>query len=258
MTTNNGITVHESFEQGTPAWFEARAGIVTASNVHKLLTPRLGVADNATSRGLIYRLAMERLTGHPVDAGATTYAMRRGTELEPYAREHFKQYWLAKGQSLTEAGFITRDHEATDNAPAYRIGYSPDGLIDDDGVLEIKCPGPEKFLTWFEDWEATRREYGRAAYVPAEHMLQVQTGLYVSGRTRGVFMAYTPGLTPIVSYTVSDPSWVNTIKAAVQAAETRINALVNLHRTATSGEPFDQWFDPFDEEATVIDLCPTN
>lgn len=254
MTTNNGITVHESFDQGTPAWFEARAGIVTASNVHKLLTPRLGVADNATSRGLIHRLAMERLTGHPVDAGATTYAMRRGTELEPYAREHFRQHWLDDGQTLTEAGFITRDHDATDTAPAYRIGYSPDGLIDNDGILEIKCPGPEKFLTWFEESERYYQDHGEPGYVPAEHMAQVQTGLYVAGRRHAVFMAYTPGLAPIVSDVSLSPVWVDAIKSAVQAAETKLNALVDLHRNATSGEPFDQWFDPFEDETAEIEL----
>ncbi len=254
MTANNGITVHESFEQGTPAWFEARAGIVTASNVHKLLTPKLGVADNATSRALIYRLAMERLTGHPVDAGATTYAMRRGTELEPYAREHFRLHWLDDGQTLTEAGFITRDHDATDTAPAYRIGYSPDGLIDDDGILEIKCPGPEKFLTWFEESERYYQEHGTPGYVPAEHMAQVQAGMYAAGRSYGVFMAYTPGLAPIVSDVSLSPFWVDAIKAAVQAAETRITSLIDQHRKATAGEPFDQWFDPFEDETAEIEL----
>lgn len=244
---NNGIIVHESFDQGTPAWFEARAGIVTASNVHKLLTPKLGVRNDKTSRALIHRLVHERRTGHPADGGATTFAMRRGTELEPYAREHFKQHWLADGQTVTEAGFITRDHEATDTAPAYRLGYSPDGLIDDDGVLEIKCPGPEKFWTWFEESERYYQDHGEPGYVPAEHMAQVQAGLYVAGRRHGVFMAYTPGLPPIVSDVVLAPFWVNAIKNAVIAAESRINALVNLHRNATSGEPFDPWFDPFDE-----------
>lgn len=248
------ITIHTDFEQGTPAWHEARAGHVTASNIHKLLTPNLAVADNATSRGLIHRLALERLTGHPVDAGATTYAMRRGTALEPYAREHYKQHY---NPNVREVGYVER-RGFINLTRSCTLGYSPDGLVDDDAIIEIKCPGPEKFLAWHEaaaEHEVKPVEDATdpfAGYVPPEHMLQVQAGIYTTGRSRGIFMAYTPGLAPLITEVPLYSRYVKAIEAAAVAAENRIFGTVAAFKHKTRGVPFDEWFDPMAEEEGVI------
>src|SRR5699024_11674022 len=78
-------------EQGSDEWKQARAGILTASVVGKLLTPTLQLAKNQTSRGLIREIVAERLTGIPTDT-YTTRDMERRSLHEPYAREVYSEH----------------------------------------------------------------------------------------------------------------------------------------------------------------------
>src|SRR5690625_7473329 len=92
------LTVYDDFDQGSGAWFEARRGIITASVVGSMITPKtVQPSNNQTSRGLITTLAAERITGH-VEETYMSYDMRRGVELEHYARvalaKHFKPVGL--------------------------------------------------------------------------------------------------------------------------------------------------------------------
>lgn len=120
------FTVHPLMEQGTPEWLEARKGRVTGS--------RFKDARDRTAKGLpsakckLYALdvARERCGGKAGDKFQNS-AMRFGTEQEPLARQAYEK---ATGNMVFEVGFITDDE-------GY-FGLSPDGLIDDDGVLEIK------------------------------------------------------------------------------------------------------------------------
>lgn len=119
-------TIHPLLEQGTPEWLEMRRGRITGS--------RFKDARDRTSKGLpsakcsLYAMdvARERCGGRAGEKFQNA-AMRFGTEQEPLARVAYEQ---ATGNVVFEVGFITDD--------AGFFGLSPDGLIDDDGVLEIK------------------------------------------------------------------------------------------------------------------------
>ena len=114
-------------DQNTDAWLEQRAGKFTASRASDLMA-RTKSGPSASRRNLLALLAVERLTGQPVD-GYRNAAMERGIELEAEARD---AYMFATGEVVTEAGFIV-----CPDLP--NTGCSPDGFVGD-GLVELKCP----------------------------------------------------------------------------------------------------------------------
>ena len=146
--------------QGTDEWHDQRRGIVTASVVGRLLTATGKPANNDTSRTLTAQLVAERITGW-TDPVYVSDDMLRGTEDEPRAVDVYAEHFAP----VTSTGFMVRDDWG------FRIGYSPDGLVGDDGLIEVKSRRAKKQLqTILED------------AVPAENMAQIQCGLLVSGR----------------------------------------------------------------------------
>src|SRR5699024_964585 len=122
-------TFFNELEQGTDEWLQARCGIVTASTMRSLVTASGKPADNDTSRGFVRQLATERIIGVP-EFTYPTRPMQRGNLLEPHARELYAEHYAP----VEEVGFIRLD---TDE---YSLGYSPDGLVGHDGLIEIKSP----------------------------------------------------------------------------------------------------------------------
>jgi putative phage-type endonuclease len=110
--------------QGSPEWFAARRGNVGASSVYKVMAK----GEGKVRKKYMIDLLVERLGGEV--ESFTSAAMQRGTELEPIARS---AYEVATGQMVAECGFIIHPTIA-------RFGASPDGLVGDRGLLEIKCP----------------------------------------------------------------------------------------------------------------------
>lgn len=202
-------------EQRSEAWYDARRGIVTASAVSKLLTPTLKVADNDTSRGLTATLAAERITGWTEETGMTS-DMWRGVEHEPFARDHYSGHH----QQAVQCGFMRREEDG------WTLGLSPDGLVGDDGGVEIKCPRAKTHINWT-----------LADEVPAQHMAQIQAALLVSGRDWWDFCSFVAGLPLFVKRVLPDPAWHEAIIAAAASAELAIDLLVGDYELATKGLP---------------------
>ena len=114
--------------QESADWMLARCGMFTASRASDLMA-RTKSGPSASRGNLLALLAIERLTGHPVETYQND-AMRRGNELEGEARD---AYSFSTGNPVQESGFVVND-------ALPRTGCSPDGLIGDDGLVEIKCP----------------------------------------------------------------------------------------------------------------------
>lgn len=146
-------------KQGTHEWHQARLGVVTASKVSAIITPTGKPTSGQKRRRYAIELACQRLTKRPTDT-PTTWAMQRGTDLEPLARVW---YTLETGRGVREVGFCLSDDRTT--------GASPDGLVGDDGAIEIKCPGV-----------ATYAEIVASGEIPDDHLLQCHHVLYVTGR----------------------------------------------------------------------------
>ncbi|SEC90171.1 lambda exonuclease family protein [Arthrobacter woluwensis] len=228
------LTIYNNLEQGADEWLQARCGILTASVIGQLITPSLGIADNETSRRLIRKLAAERITGHPI----TTYptkAMQRGTLLEPWARDAYAEH---AGVTVDEVGFMRIDTEGGS------LGYSPDGLVGDDGLIEIKCPGPDTHFQTVVDNK-----------VPDEHWGQLQAGLLVSGRTWIDFVSFCPGANTFVRRVEPSPAWRATLITAFVAAEERITDALNYYQANVKrySLPAAKWFDPFEEDQITLE-----
>lgn len=223
----------ENLEQGSDEWLQARCGIITASTMHNLVTPGGKVSESEKAYGFIKQLAAERITGHP-EVTYPTRPMQRGTMLEPFARD---EYVKITGNTVEEIGFMRLD---TDQ---YRLGFSPDGLVGEDGIIEIKCPSPKEHLrTMLTD------------KVPSQYVPQVQVGLYVSGREWCDFVSYCPGAAPYVTRMVPVPEWQAVIQEATTRAEIDIRGMVTAYQEAVvrSGLTESDWFDPFEEEDMVF------
>jgi putative phage-type endonuclease len=193
------MTLHilNDLEQGSEAWHDARRGIITASVVGKLLTPTLKVADNDVSRGITTTLAAERITGWTEET-AMTSDMWRGVESEPFARNAYSEHYA----EVTELGFMRRDEDG------WTLGFSPDGLVGDDGLIEIKSPRAKTHLRTI-----------LADQVPAHYMPQLQAGLLVSGRKWIDFVSYVGGMPLFVKRVLPDPKWHMAIVAAAMKFE---------------------------------------
>jgi hypothetical protein len=199
--------------QGSDEWHDQRRGMVTASVVGRLLTPTLEVADNETSRGLTATLVAERITGY-TDPTFVNDDMWRGIEDEPRAREKYSERY----EEAVECGFMVLETKAR------RLGYSPDGLVGDDGLIEVKSRRQKKQLQTILDDE-----------VPPENMAQLQAGLLVSGRAWVDYVSYCGGMPLYVKRVYPDERWFEAIDLAVIKFETTAAAMVSAYRKATKG-----------------------
>lgn len=255
-------------EQGTEAWHDQRRGLVTASVVGKLLTsdppeatsvpcpscgvevgpclsiakkqptllkvahsarsavaakqpPVIRVARNDTSRALTFTLAAERIAGWTEDLPMTS-DMWRGVDGEPYAREAYAEHF----PDVKEVGFMRRDEDG------WSLGYSPDGLVGDEGLIEIKSPRAK-----------THVQTVISGKVPAHYMPQLQAGLLVSGRAWCDFVSYVGGLHLAPIRVEPDPDWFDAITAACIAFEQNAARIVADYRTRVAGMPTTERID---------------
>lgn len=205
--------------QGTDEWYEQRRGMITASSVGGLLTAKdLKPADNTTSRGLVALLAAERITGW-VDPTYVSDDMLRGHEDEPRAVDVYSKHFAP----VKTIGFMVRSWGGC------RLGYSPDGLVGDDGLVEVKAPRPKTHVLT-----------ALGGTVPAEHMAQLQAGLFVSGREWIDFISFAGGMRLYVRRVLPDPRWFAAITAAVEVFETNIADTVTKYNAATDGMPMTE------------------
>lgn len=154
-------------EQGSDEWLAARRGYATASNFHKILAKGQG----KTRSSYLQQVVVERLTGKQV-VSFSNADTDRGTEQEPLAR---MAYEVKSGNMVEETGFI--------QIPDTMTGGSPDGLIGDDGGVEIKCRLPHLQL------EAIKK----GGY-PSGNVAQVQGLLWITGRAWWDYVSYSPDL----------------------------------------------------------------
>lgn len=162
----------EEILQGSDAWKMLRLGKITASKIADVLSKGKGYAESAGVKNYRAALVCERLTGQ-TEESYVNGAMQRGTELEPLARECYE---FLKGVTVEQIAFI--DHPTIPMS-----GASPDGLIGDDGLMEIKCPN-----------SATHIEYLLGGRPPAQYIPQMMWQMACTGRLYVDFVSYDPRL----------------------------------------------------------------
>ena len=162
-------------QQGTVEWTEARLGIPTASEFSRIVTATGKLSKQRD--GYLAELLAEWCLGEPVTNFMGNEWTERGQVLEPEAR---KYYAFQRDLDAETVGFIYLDE-------ARMVGCSPDGLVGEDGLLELKCPMAPTHLLWL-----------CRGVLPPAHNAQVQGELWVTGRAWCDFMSYFPGLPPLL------------------------------------------------------------
>lgn len=258
------LHIYDDLQQGTDEWLAARRGIVTASVVGKLISvgspdawtvdcpackaqaggpclsmaakkeptpiktlhdarvaatadlpPVYSVADNDTSRALTATLVAERIAGW-TDPSFMNADMIRGTEHEPIARDIYSGYY----QQAVEVGFMLWQEDG------WQLGYSPDGLVADEGLVEIKCPRAKGHMNTI-----------LANEVPPFYMPQLQAGLLVSGREWIDYVSFCGGMPLFVKRVLPDSRWFDVITAACITFEKTATELAAAYALATTDLP---------------------
>ena len=194
--------------QGTPEWFAARCGKVTASRIADLMATLKSGGEAAGRKNYRAQLVVERMTGQPTDS-YTNGAMQWGIDNEASARD---AYSFVSGNTVEEIGFI-------DHPEIPMSGCSPDGLIGGDGMVEIKCGNTATHIDWM-----------LAGIVPAEHQKQMQWQMDCAGRQWCDFVSYDPRM-PIdlqlfVCRLHRDDNRIAEMRAAVIAFLAEVDAMV--------------------------------
>lgn len=258
------MTLHVyDYEQGSDEWLAARRGILTASVVGQFVTTAPAPADDVacpeckagvgepcisrarkepspiktfhpartaraldfdpivtlnegdTARALTHTLAAERITdwSDPVFVNSD---MMRGTFEEPIARDYYAQHHAP----VVEAGFFVRDEGS------WLLGYSPDGLVGDDGLIEIKSRRQKKHLQTILTDE-----------VPPENMAQLQAGLLVTGRAWIDYVSFCGGMPLYVKRVHPDPRWFGAIERAARRFEADVAHIIATFHERTASMP---------------------
>ena len=194
------IRYHFDIEQGSEEWHALRCGILTASEMKFIVTPTLKPASNDKERAHLFELLGQRITRH-TEPRYISDDMLRGQDDEIDARIRYAEHFAP----VTECGFVTNDDHG------FVIGYSPDCLVDDDGLIECKSRR-QKFQV----------ETILADKVPEEYMLQIQTGLLVTRRKWLDFVSYCAGLPMYVKRVFPDARYQEAIIAAAIGFEYRL------------------------------------
>ena len=192
-------------DQGSTEWLLARRGIATASRANDVLArlkPKKDEKEGAPAQARIdyaIELAFERAAGLVMDRPVTA-AMARGSDLEPMARE---AYEIATGAFVDRLGLVLHDE--------LDAGASPDGLIGEDGLIEIKCP---------YSMERVARIW--ATNDVGEYVAQVQWQLWILGRAWCDVVVYDPrladaGMDTFVKRVERDPAFIDRLEVEVPA-----------------------------------------
>lgn len=179
--------------QGSPEWHAIRLGKVTASRIADVCA-RTKTGWGASRKNYLAELVAERLTGVKVE-GFTNAAMQWGTEIEPEARVAYEFY---RDASVSQVGFVP--HPTIGDT-----GASPDGLVEQDGLVELKCPNT-----------ATHIETLLCGSIPEKYVLQMQWQMACTGRLWCDFASYDPRLPESMRLYVDR---VKRDDAAIQAIE---------------------------------------
>lgn len=188
--------------QGSDEWRQLRCGIPTASRASDVMAGGEGKVRGKYMR----QLAGERITGQPREESYKSAAMERGSDMEGELRD---LYALESGETPTPCGFAKR------RLPVGFVGCSPDSLLGNDGILEIKSAAPDILIEIFEA--------GRA---PPEHIAQCQCSMLVLDRAFCLLAIGYSGMPMFRRKIRRDDAYISRLKVGLQTFNTELNELV--------------------------------
>lgn len=207
-------------EQGSQEWLDARCGVITASefrNANSKLNRASGgkKAGDPTEASDKYacNVAIERISGKPYGAPIKAWTLERGHELETAARMHYE---ARTKEMVMESGVVLTDDR--------KFGYSTDGLVEGEGLIEIKCPVDS--LKIADMW--------RTGDV-SEYIHQMQGGMWITGRKWCDFIMYVPDLEGVgkdlfIKRVHRDDDFIDTMVEELLAFDKRVQQYESLFR----------------------------
>lgn len=212
-------------EQGTQEWKQERCGCVTASRITDVMAKaKSGKGYSASRKNYVAELVVERLTGKPTSDGYESWEMKRGVELEPFARA---EYEVSRKTIIHTTGFVQH--------PTIPLsGASPDGLSGEDGLVQFKAPN-----------RANHLEYLQGRIPPVKYQPQMQFEMACTGRQWCDFVSYHPDfpddLQLFVVRLMRDQSKIEEIEAEVIAVNREVeDALKALRPTDDLAEKLER------------------
>lgn len=193
-----------NFEQGTDAWHNVRLGKLTGSDFHTLM------GNSSTKKTILLKKAAERITGKRSDACTfSNIHTDRGHELESDARELYSVHNMV---DVKEVGFVELNET---------VGCSPDGLVVEDGGVEIKCKDNHTHL-----YAVTN------SYIEPTHKTQCQFNMYVCGRSWWDYVLYNPNFSkPLFIIRLRrDDEYINKIQKYITECNEKIQSHVEAFK----------------------------
>lgn len=202
------IKYHTDLIQGSEEWFAARCGLLTASEMKLIITPKtLKYAQNEKEKAHLYELAAQRINKY-VEPSYIGDEMLRGQDDESYARETYHENY----EPVTTCGFITNDKWG------FTLGYSPDGLVGETRGIECKSRRQKFQVQTIVDWK-----------IPEEHVIQVQTGLLVSEREAIDYISHCGGMKMATIAVEADKSIQDAIVQASTIFHEKLNKIITTY-----------------------------
>jgi putative phage-type endonuclease len=187
--------------QGTQEWFDVRLGLPSASCFDRIVTMK--GEPSKQSEKYLFKLAGEKVSGKAEESYQND-AMKRGVEMEDQARQ---MYQIMQDAIVEQVGFCVSEGG---------WGCSPDGLVGEDGMIEIKCPSI-----------AVHVEYLLNGKLPSDYFQQTQGQLLVTGRKWVDFVSFYPGLKPLIVRVTPDVEFHQKLKAELEKFVIRLNDVIN-------------------------------
>jgi len=207
------IKIYNELIQGSDEWFQARCGLLTASEMKLIITPTLKIAADDKTRAHVYELAAQRVTQY-TEPSYIGDDMMRGWEDESKAKAKYAEHYAP----IVDVGFIKNDKWG------FTIGFSPDGLVGDDGIVECK---------------SRRQKFQMKTIVnnkvPEEHVIQCQTGLLVTGRKWLDYISYCGGMPMCVIRVYPDEEIQKAIIEAAQSFEIKVAEVMEKYNANIDG-----------------------
>lgn len=219
------VKYHFDVAQGTDEWLSLRMGKLTASEFKNIITPeKLKLSTGKETKTHLDDLLSQRID--PTKRYSTYYGddMARGHDDELYAIEAYEERYGVKVQFC---GFITNEKSGG------TLGYSPDGLVGDEGLIEIKSRNPKLQTKTILDHIAGRLN----DLIPSEFMMQCQAGLFVSERKWVDFISYCNGHHMVTIRVEPIPEYQDAIHAAATECEKIIQENYQKYMFALDNDP---------------------
>jgi hypothetical protein len=192
--------------QQTDLWYAEKAGLPSASNFDKIIT--IDGKPSKQREKYMFSLAAERVTGKKEDT-FQSFSMQRGVELEAEARQYYE---LINDCEVRQVGLCYPNEDK-------KYGCSPDGIVGDDGGLEIKCPTAAVHVGYLLDGK-----------LPSDYFQQVHGSLLVTGRKWWDFLSYYPGIKPLLIRVEPDKKFIAALEVELEKFCLELNALVEKIR----------------------------